>query len=70
MSYSKKTKCSGCSALLTRKENGGKVFYCGLNMPIEQTITGNNGYSPVPTQKCHKPKTKEKFQYLKKQLSA
>lgn len=67
MSLTKKTKCSGCSALQTRKEGKGKVFYCGLNVPITQHMIQGNGVAPTPDGKCHKPKTKEKYEYLKNQ---
>lgn len=63
VSYSKKTKCQGCKAL---RYDTAKGFTCALDIPIIATDASGTFISPVPTQKCWKPKSDKDFIALKR----
>lgn len=54
-----RAKCAGCYAL--HYDTKGRAFKCNLKMRITFDLFGNKPTSPVPLERCYRPKCLKDF---------
>jgi len=61
---SKKAKCQGCLALSVEK----KQFNCELGFEIKFETIDDIAISPVPAERCYKPRNAKDFREAKEKI--
>ena len=71
MVYSKKAKCTGCTALKKDKDEAGEHYYCALDHRMSFFIVkgSNVATSPKPEEKCFKPMTTAELKEARGELT-
>lgn len=64
LSYSKKNKCQGCTALCPTKTN----YSCSLGFKLTFEMNDGIPWMPKPEEKCYKPKSLEQLREARKEL--